>query len=143
MKNILFIILFSMLITSCNDDEHAVKQVNGCIIRLSGAVEVVSKIEFSGISDTGKDLFFIHNEEKHLSPYTLIPDDTNNKYEAEVHTNIISDDIRTIFYLENKQQQSKKITIEVLWMLDGNIIKKKTSTKEILPDNGLTLVYHI
>lgn len=143
MKNILFIILFSILITSCNDDGYAVKQVNGCIIRLSGAVEVASKIEFSGISDTGKDLFFIHNEEKYPSPYTLIPDDTNNKYETEVHTNIISDDIKTIFYLENKQQQSRKITIEVLWTLDGNIVKKKTSTKEILPDNGVTLVYHI
>lgn len=143
MKNILFIILFSMLITSCNDDEHAVKQINGCIIRLSGAVEVASKIEFSSISDTGKDLFFIHNEENYPSPYTLIPDATNNKYETEVHTNIISDDIRTTFYLENKQQQSRKITIEVLWMLNDNIVKKKTSIKEILPDNGQTLVYHI
>lgn len=131
----LLIINSCIFVQSCDSDENERRLQNGCSIRITGDTEIVQGIGFSIPKD---DACFYDSEGEHTSPYRIgIYGAGGSDIVYGVETDKFAKDIDFDFSLNNMDTEERSVTIEALWLSDGDVVKKKTRTKTLQPSHGV------
>jgi len=128
-----------LIIQACSKDETDIQQFNGCLIHLSGNVETVSQIKFSICEE---DVLFQYNGQMYKSPYIVYNGKVNGNglsRDLKIGTNGYVDHIDVVFSLNNTDLVEKKVTIDIIWLLDDEVVKKSQKIKKLQPGSGVVV----